>query len=242
MQVGKSINNSAHIYPSPSQPLSTPRVLVCNNVSNKSHPFQQVIAIPADKRPASDAQDCGIYRYDLHFPKRWGSMELASEWTGGEDPLARPEMDIIDRISLNTPVNHATVSPDGRSMVAVGDTNEVFVFALSSTGHVTLIDTIEGMYIPLRRQAYLIPNYFRPHLLQLPTTRRSLQAGQGRVTLLLSLHKTELSPFSTGGTWSLSSDSTAFNAVQRVQRESSNTLRAQMNCWLSQSRRTTSMW
>lgn len=103
-----------------------------------------LIEASAKRSHAFNLQDCGIYRYDLHFPKRWGSMELASEWTGGEDPLARPEMDIIDRISLNTPVNHASVSPDGRSMVAVGDTNEVFVFALSSTGHVTLIDTIEG--------------------------------------------------------------------------------------------------
>lgn len=91
-------------------------------------------------------QDCGIYRYDLHFPKRWGSLEATSEWTGGDDPLACPEMEKVDRITLNTPVNHASVSSDGRSMVAVGDTNEVFVFAVSSTGHVTLTDTIEGMF------------------------------------------------------------------------------------------------
>jgi len=73
-------------------------------------------------------------------------MEVTSEWIEGEEPLANPEMDFIDRITLNTPVNHTSVSADGRSMIAVGDTNEVFVFAISSTGHVTLTDTIEGMY------------------------------------------------------------------------------------------------
>lgn len=71
-------------------------------------------------------------------------MEVNNEWGEGEDPLAHPELERVDRIALGTPVNHTSVSPDGRTMVAVGDTNEVFVFAVSSQGHVTLTDTIEG--------------------------------------------------------------------------------------------------
>lgn len=90
-------------------------------------------------------QDHGIYRYDLHFPKRWGTLEVTQGWgEGEEEPAGQPELDFVDRIGMNTPVNHTSVSPDGRSMIAVGDTNEVFVFAISPSGHVSLIDTIEG--------------------------------------------------------------------------------------------------
>lgn len=76
-------------------------------------------------------------------------MEVTNEWGEGDDPLAHPELDFIDRIGLNTPVNHTSISPDGRSMVAVGDTNEVFIFAVSSQGRVTLTDTIEGDSTPI---------------------------------------------------------------------------------------------
>jgi hypothetical protein len=71
---------------------------------------------------------------------------MTQEWNEDEDPLShgQPELDFVDRISLSTPVNHCSVSPDGKNMVAVGDTNEIFVYSIGSHGHVTLIDTIEG--------------------------------------------------------------------------------------------------
>ncbi|KAH8554405.1 WD40-repeat-containing domain protein [Umbelopsis sp. PMI_123] len=45
-----------------------------------------------------------------------------------------PSMHLIDSLCLPTAVNGVTVSPNGRHMVAVGDSNEVFVFNITSSG------------------------------------------------------------------------------------------------------------
>jgi len=45
-----------------------------------------------------------------------------------------PTMHLIDNLCLPTAVNGVTVSPDGRHMVAVGDSNEIFVFSITNSG------------------------------------------------------------------------------------------------------------
>lgn len=64
--------------------------------------------------------------------------------------MGQPELEFVDRIRLDTPINHTSISPDGRKMVAVGDTNEVFMFAVGNNGTHTLIDTVEGTNEPLK--------------------------------------------------------------------------------------------
>lgn len=165
--VGKSINNSVHISPSPFHPLSRPQIHISNN-------------------------DQCVYWYNVHYPKRYGTLEAmaarSDEWdneeglegqarhmasattTAGvgvlhpdplrsgyerlnshrdepsreEDSAMQPEIEYIDRVRLDTSINHTSISPDGRTMVAVGDTNQAFVFDISAGGQHTLIDTLEG--------------------------------------------------------------------------------------------------
>lgn len=45
-----------------------------------------------------------------------------------------PDMDHVSTIRLNTAVNGVSVSPDGRKMVAVGDSNQVFLFNILANG------------------------------------------------------------------------------------------------------------
>ncbi|CAO3677352.1 unnamed protein product [Umbelopsis vinacea] len=45
-----------------------------------------------------------------------------------------PSMHLIDNLCLPTAVNGVTVSPDGRHMVAVGDSSEIFVFNITNSG------------------------------------------------------------------------------------------------------------
>ncbi|CAM0141743.1 hypothetical protein VKS41_007591 [Umbelopsis sp. WA50703] len=45
-----------------------------------------------------------------------------------------PSMRLIDNICLPTAVNGVTISPDGRHMIAVGDSNEVFMFNITNSG------------------------------------------------------------------------------------------------------------
>lgn len=62
---------------------------------------------------------------------------------------APPDVEFKERIRMETPINHASVSPDGRSMVAVGDSNHIFVFDINAHGQHTLIDTLEGVSLAL---------------------------------------------------------------------------------------------
>ncbi|KAI9011494.1 WD40-repeat-containing domain protein [Gaertneriomyces semiglobifer] len=55
---------------------------------------------------------------------------------------ALPSMQRVATISLPTAVNYASVSPDGRRMVAVGDSNQVFVFEGSSGDTWTRVATL----------------------------------------------------------------------------------------------------
>ncbi|KAI8585750.1 WD40-repeat-containing domain protein [Geranomyces variabilis] len=55
-----------------------------------------------------------------------------------------PGMQRIQTISLPTPVNYAAVSPDGRKMVAVGDSSDVFLYDVSASEGYTKIATLAG--------------------------------------------------------------------------------------------------
>ncbi|KAF9202853.1 hypothetical protein BGZ49_007008 [Haplosporangium sp. Z 27] len=52
-----------------------------------------------------------------------------------------PRLERITSIQLPTAVNYASVSPDGRKMVAVGDTNQVFLYDISVAGGYQKIGT-----------------------------------------------------------------------------------------------------
>lgn len=55
-----------------------------------------------------------------------------------------PSLQRVTTIGLPTAVNYASVSPDGRKMVAVGDSNQVFVFDITASGYYQRIGTLEG--------------------------------------------------------------------------------------------------
>lgn len=60
---------------------------------------------------------------------------------GGECSLRRlPEFEL----SLPTAINHTSVSPDGRKMICVGDTNEIFLYSVNNNGSYTLVHTFKG--------------------------------------------------------------------------------------------------
>ncbi|GAA5952031.1 hypothetical protein JCM3765_005176 [Sporobolomyces pararoseus] len=55
-------------------------------------------------------------------PEETSSLDLVG---GPCQLIARPELDIEN---LSTPINHSSLSPDGTKLVAVGDTDQVFLF------------------------------------------------------------------------------------------------------------------
>lgn len=60
---------------------------------------------------------------------------------GGACTLARLEH--LD-VQLHTAINHCSTSPDGRRLVAVGDTNEIFLFDCASNGQFNHVQTFEA--------------------------------------------------------------------------------------------------
>lgn len=57
-------------------------------------------------------------------------------------------------ISLPTAVNYCSVSPDGRKMIAVGDSNQVFMYDISAGGY-NKIHTLTGKKEPSNRKLSL---------------------------------------------------------------------------------------
>ncbi|RKO96812.1 WD40 repeat-like protein, partial [Caulochytrium protostelioides] len=56
--------------------------------------------------------------------------------------LSLPELSAVESISFPTAVNHAAVSPDGTRMLAVGDTNVVFLYGISNSGAYSRMATL----------------------------------------------------------------------------------------------------
>ena len=57
-----------------------------------------------------------------------------------------PGLQRITSIALPTAVNYAAVSPDGRKMVAVGDSNQVYLYDVTPSGNYQRISTLTGLY------------------------------------------------------------------------------------------------
>lgn len=55
-----------------------------------------------------------------------------------------PGLQRITTIGLPTAVNYASVSPDGRKLCAVGDSNQVFMFDITASGYYQRIATLQG--------------------------------------------------------------------------------------------------
>ncbi|GAA6015012.1 hypothetical protein JCM10207_008704 [Rhodosporidiobolus poonsookiae] len=149
-----SINNSIFISPSPTS-ASTPRLLVSNN--DEKIAIYEVGGHPPDYKAAKRrrvrerregwsvveagwAAERGEKEYGVtsSIDRRRGCWddgdvdERPSYDEGGECHLVPlPAEDI----RLQTAVNHCSVSHDGRRMVAVGDTNEVFLYDVRAGGY-----------------------------------------------------------------------------------------------------------
>lgn len=56
-----------------------------------------------------------------------------------------PSLQRITTLGLPTAVNYASVSPDGRRLCAVGDSNQVFLFDVTPSGYYQRIATLTGI-------------------------------------------------------------------------------------------------
>lgn len=135
---GGSINNSIHICPLP----GSSRTVTRPGPTESQDPIARLLV---------SNNDASIIVYDVHQPTS-SSSTMSDEMDLDED-RARDRRELQDRpilrkqraISMSTAINHcmplfsliciismkiiASVSPDGRFMVAVGDTNDAFFFA-----------------------------------------------------------------------------------------------------------------
>ncbi|BGP42132.1 hypothetical protein JCM10450v2_006218 [Rhodotorula kratochvilovae] len=145
-----SINNSIHIAPSPHSP-ATPRLLVSSN--DEAIRVFDVAGRPPDFRAAKrrrerERRTRGSVVDASWAAERWSRSDecfLDSDGDGGSPVEECPSFDeggecflvpvpSVD-IRLRTAVNHCSVSPDGKWLVAVGDTNEVFLYDTRAAGY-----------------------------------------------------------------------------------------------------------
>lgn len=80
----------------------------------------------------------------LVFEHSFGTRLYVSNNDQSIKVFSLPNLESVTTISLPTAVNYTAVSPDGTRMVAVGDTPEVFVFGISSSGEYHLISTLNA--------------------------------------------------------------------------------------------------
>lgn len=149
-----SINNSIFICPSPTSPV-TPRVLVSSN--DEVINVYEVAGTPPNYRAAKRRRErqrrAGWSVVEATWAAERGDpvcapdqsargrrRSFSSDDEGGEDDVEeQPSYEqgqschLVPKphetIRLNTAVNHCSVSPDGKWLIAVGDTNEVFLYS-----------------------------------------------------------------------------------------------------------------
>ncbi|KAL8278553.1 hypothetical protein RQP46_009045 [Phenoliferia psychrophenolica] len=136
------INNSICIAPSPLS-ASTPRLLVSNNDATIKV-FDVKGRIPdfgrAGRRRKRE-RDRWADDEDREGEEQVEEMGVHDE-EGGECALEKVE---LGEIAMTTAINHCSVSPDGRRLVAVGDTNEIFLFDVNlGSGTYTKTHTFIG--------------------------------------------------------------------------------------------------
>ncbi|GAA5919382.1 hypothetical protein JCM1841_005980 [Sporobolomyces salmonicolor] len=155
-----SINNSIHICPSPSNP-DRPRLLVSSN--DESIKVYDVAGHIPDWRGAQRrrerARTGGWSTVEASWAvergHRWGDDD--DEEGGSSDAESVEEQPTYDEggactlvpvpeeeVQLRTAVNHCSVSPDGKRMVAVGDTNEVFLYNVKHGGGYERVHVMEA--------------------------------------------------------------------------------------------------
>ena len=155
--LGGSIVNSLNLNSSPSNP-STPRLLVSSN-DEVIEVFDVVGQVPDSEREQTNSRrdrgrrnwsggsvvdqthdsesDSGSVFDSEEEPEELSSLDLVG---GPCQLIARPELDIEN---LSTPINHSSLSPDGTKLVAVGDTDQVFLFDVRGDDY-KLRQVIEG--------------------------------------------------------------------------------------------------
>ncbi|OAV90977.1 hypothetical protein PTTG_12515 [Puccinia triticina 1-1 BBBD Race 1] len=118
---GQSIVNSVHFFQA--SPRGNPQVLVCNN--DQTITQYDLSNVSTIQNAASNSLSVD----PAHRPTPGlGSREGDGISTGNEKPVLTHKSSIV----FPVPVNHCSVSPDSKSMVAVGDSNEVFIYDCQS--------------------------------------------------------------------------------------------------------------
>ncbi|GAA5890855.1 hypothetical protein JCM5296_003443 [Sporobolomyces johnsonii] len=144
-----SINNSIHICPSPSNP-DRPRLLVSSN--DESIKVYDVAGHIPDWKGAERRRKRERTGGWSTVEASW-AVERGQPWEDDSDEGGSSETESVEEqptydeggactlvpvpeeeVALRTAVNHCSVSPDGKRMVAVGDTNEVFLYDVKHGG------------------------------------------------------------------------------------------------------------
>ncbi|KAA1107534.1 hypothetical protein PGT21_017625 [Puccinia graminis f. sp. tritici] len=124
VSTGQSIVNSVHFFQA--SPRGNPQVLVCNNdqtitqydlssVSTIQNAASESLSVDPAHRPTPGSRSREADGDNLLDPP---------VSTGNEKPVLTHKSSII----FPVPVNHCSVSPDSKTMVAVGDSSEVFIY------------------------------------------------------------------------------------------------------------------
>ncbi|KAK4052356.1 hypothetical protein OIV83_002158 [Microbotryomycetes sp. JL201] len=136
-----AINNSIHIAPAPLSP-ATPRLYVSNN--DESIKVYDVVGSVPDFRAAKRRRTRTSVRWQTeeHTHEARRTDDDDDNNTRSDSPSSQVEergtydvggQCMLERrddatITFNTAINHCSVSPDGRRLVAVGDTNEIHLY------------------------------------------------------------------------------------------------------------------
>ncbi|MBW0519071.1 hypothetical protein O181_058786 [Austropuccinia psidii MF-1] len=133
---GQSIVNSVCFYQVSKS--SNPQLLVCNNdqtitqydlsvVSSIQDAAMDSLSADPAHRPTNSNPAITSRRHA--YTDESSCDESDSISTANEKPIMTHKSSIV----LPVPVNHCSVSPDKKSMVAVGDSNEVFIYDCDNT-------------------------------------------------------------------------------------------------------------
>ncbi|PLW23696.1 hypothetical protein PCASD_16758 [Puccinia coronata f. sp. avenae] len=126
---GLSIVNSVHFFQA--SPRGNPQILVCNNDQTISQ--YDLSSVSSIQNAASDSLSVDpAHRPTPGLRSRAGG----GSDTGSDAPIStgneKPVLTYKSSLTFPVPVNHCSVSPDSKSMVAVGDSSEVFIYDCQS--------------------------------------------------------------------------------------------------------------
>ncbi|KAI3636520.1 hypothetical protein MIR68_005465 [Amoeboaphelidium protococcarum] len=133
--VGGSINNALCISACPwgSYSAQTSPLAVTSPVNNASFGV------------SGSSSSSSTYGYGQSSERQYGDVRILI--CNNDESIkvySIPGMQRVTTIGLPTAVNYASVSPDGRKLCAVGDSNQVFIYDISTTGYYEKIATLTG--------------------------------------------------------------------------------------------------